>query len=1023
MTATNNVPKFASFRPKPKPAPVPTEESKKNVTPVDVGKEKASRVRAPSPRPAQSPSHRHTSSSQLFFSDRRGDANLLRYGTFDRSGIPVYHRFGQGHVLGLPLDQKIDRHESTSTAISTTPARKRQQRLLTDKRLNKSTHRALRLVNNNLNNNHLVPALNQDFIPITSYNLPGGHGHDQEDDIPRLDYCDMQGHLDVHVPPDPDTFYEPDVDVVVDTEVTKKHSLLARRTKEHPEDIQNWLDLIEHQEAMFSFDRPSEELTASDKAHLAQIRISIYEEALKKTKTDQRSQPRLWRGLLTEARVAWDHAKMASKWKEVLAQHPYSIDLWWLYLDFTQSSFTKFKFEDCRLAFLSCVDALRSSAETISVEIYLHILVRLTSMIYDCGYQELALAIWQANLEYHLMNPDEYQQVGPLSMFEEFWESEAPRIGESKAKGWSSSNALDCQPYESTPLLEAKPSTTPLQDFQRREMDAMRKLQYPGRTCDDVCEDDPFHTVLFSDLEAYLHIIPPGTSAILIVEAFLCFCGLPPLTLLAAHQKEWWSDPLLPHQAARVSDNDCEAAQALHTFEKSPKLSYNSFRMTTKSLFEHSFNLRNERLDPDLLRQVLKLVATRFPDQDSIGQYLLAFESRHFPADACRTAKQLLKTRPSNLRLYNAYSFVESSRGNFDKANQVRSMALSLQKDEMAFATLESLQLYHDWVWQALDRKDPLQALWRLVCPNGKGLEQASTASSPSHESILHTRLLLGERSETGLLHGELEIAVLSTSLLALLIYLVNDSEAGSALEIHQGLIAWMKSHNMSQSIYAELHAQSIADFLAYHATHAAIIKPALIRNALEPLIALFPNNIILLSLYAKNEARFAIDDRVRTILHSSTLRSGELASVDGWIFAIHYEMLRGEVSGSTENTARALYKRATTSSAQYSLDLWIAYLEFEHKQLLKEEARMTKRSKKDGGRDYCADRVRTAMHRIKEAFHNGLSRLPWCKDFIMLAFSPDFERVFEDEEKWKFYKSMHEKEIRLYVDLDEAGQ
>ncbi|KAI8932590.1 hypothetical protein NX059_010094 [Plenodomus lindquistii] len=1008
-----NIPKFASFRPKPKPAPDPPEEPNAKVT----TNEQPVRSRKAPPPPPPSQPDKEPSSSKSYYSDRRGDVNVLRYGTLNRYDIPAYRRFGYGFVLGLSTEHKIDREESTSTSISITPTRRRQKRLLTDKKLNKSSHRALRL----LNHSHDAQSFDQDFIPVTTSTLAHDSSDDENSQLPQPEYRDIQGRPNHDKILDPDTHYEPDADVIIDTEVTKRNSRLGQRTKEEPEHVQNWLRLIELQEDMLKLERPSDDLTASDKAHLAQVRISIYEEALKKTKTDQNSQATLWRGLLTEARRVWESTKLATKWKHVLAKHPYNTDLWWLYLDFMQSNFTSFKFEDCRSAFLQSAKALHSSPTIIPSETYLHILIRLTSMIYDCGYQELALAIWQATLELHLMRPQTVEGTAAPTALEEFWESEVARVGEIGAKGWkNSASSVDSPTSDPLPLVEADPSSDVLEDFQRRELDAMTKLQYPGRMTDEVREDDAFHTILFSDIVDYLDIVPFGTSAVLIVEAFLCFCGLPPLSRLAAYQSEWWSDPFLSHRSNDGSRNESGASQDVSAFGTLAYSSSSSYQMTTRLLFEQSFTLRNLRMQPNPPRQLLKLVASTLSDQDIIGEYLLAFESRHFPLDIPKTAKQLIKARPASLRLYNAYGLVESRRGNKDKANQVFSMALSIQKGGIALSTREYLQLYHDWVWEALHRGAHKEALWRLVSPAGKIPEPPPQDKAPDHDLLLQTRHLQSERSERALLRDEYEAAILSTSLQALTVYLTSDANVDAALDIHRSLASWMTSHKMSSSIYAEVHAQQIADLLACYATHAPIVKPALIRITLEPLIAQFPNNTILLSLYAANEARFAIDDRVRGIIYKNTLQGSAEPSVAGWMFAIQYEVQRGEVAGSTSHSVRALYQRATTSAGQHCPDLWISYLQFELKQLRNEEAKTRKITEKGGGKDR---RVHAARQRVKDTFEDGLRQLPWCKEFVMLPFLEEFTGVFEDEKRWSFYRVMQEKEMRLYVELDESGR
>ncbi|KAF1947548.1 DUF1740-domain-containing protein [Clathrospora elynae] len=997
----SSVPKFTSFRPKPKPAPEPSKEPPRQQKAEKPRKEKdrSERIRPPSPK--RQVREQHIVSNNDYFSDRRGDADVLRYGALNRYEIPPYRRYGHGFVLGLSPDQKIDREHSTDSKIYVTPAtRRRQERLLTDKRANKSSERALRLVKTG----DSVADLDQDFIQLSTH-VKGTRDDSEDDDqeTPGMDYRGIHGPKSTE-PADPDLQYESDTDVRIDTEVTRQNSELVRRTRDHPEDLQGWLALIDHQEAMLKLERPSAELTASDKAHLADVRVAAYEEALKKIGKNLTSQLKLYEGLLNEARLAWDGAKLASKWKEVLAKHPQSVELWIMYLDFVQSSFTSFKYEYCRSTFFRCLDALRTNTNGVPAATTLHILLRLTSMIHEAGYQELALAIWQALLEFHLMRPGEAN----LQNFEEFWESEIPRIGEPEAKGWKYDSTDDASPPGPPPIQEQDPSGSVFDDFRRRETEAIAKLRYPGRTSDDAGDDDAFHTVFFSDLEPYLKVLSAETPATLILEAFLCFCGLPPLPHLATHQQEWWSDPFLQRHWHSASQRANESISFTDTLERFTNCPVKGFGMTIELLFEQDFSLDGIRLSADFIRQTLKLIASEPSSDEVIGEYLLAFELRHFPSDAFKTAKRLLKVRPSSLRLYNAYGLVESRRGNSAKADQVFSAALSMQKGDTLLTTPGSLELFRNWVWEALNRGEQTEAMWRLV--------------------------ILSKTSERALLGQDYASAVIVTTLLALLTYLSNSCDASLALSTHQNLTSYLTSHALSSSPVAKLHAQAIAVFLTYHATHAPIVKPALIRTTLEPLISQFPANTTLLSLYAANEARFSIDDRVRDQMRRGR-GSDEEREVASWAFAIHYEMLKGEIAGSTSHSIRALYKRATTDSiASHCSALWKAYVHFELAQLAQELARRpqpNRRSRKDEAvkekekknsskEGKWETRIEDAEQRVKDAFYAGLRSLPWCKDFVMLAFT-DAGRVFGEEEKARVYRVLLEKEMRVYGEVDEA--
>ncbi|KAJ4373414.1 hypothetical protein N0V83_003709 [Neocucurbitaria cava] len=1019
----SNVPKFASFRPKPKAAPEPPKELR-NPSSRERPLQEKTRTKATSSLQSERPANsRDTLTSRAYFSDRRGDPDVRKYGTLNRYDIPAYRRYGHGVVLGLAPDQRIDRDQTTDASIQVTPVgRPRQQRLLLDRHLNKSTARSLRL----------LKAGKADIHPSMDYvALPGGGTRKQEDSdhegegLSHVDYRNIESKRRSAEPNDLDTRYESDEGTIkIDAEVTRKNSELVRQTREHPETLQNWLAFIAHQDSMLKLDAPSSELTASEKTQLADVRISIYEEALKKIGKDPHSQMKLYEGLLSEARRTWSETKLASKWNEVLAKHPHSSELWFMYLDFVQSSFATFKYEDCRSAFLKCLNALRASPGTIAFVDVLRVQLRLTRMMQESGYQELALAIWQAILEIHFLQnvPDApFGPEGPVSAFAEFWESEAPRIGEEGATGWMIPNTNDISPSGSVSLYTSNPSDTVFEGFRKREMDAIDKLRYPGRTSDDLGEDDAFHTIFFSDVADYI-IFPLETPFMFVMQAFLCFCGLPPLPEDISQQHKWWSDPFLQRQLNSTSPSQEQPSHFMQNLNRFSKCPLQSFSMTSELLFEQDFSLDAIRLSPDFIRRALKLLVTDASYGETIGEYLLAFESRHFPADAVKTAKRLLKARPSSLRLYNAYGVLESRRGNTVKADQVFSLALSMQKGDVTFSTPSSLQLFSNWTWESLHRGEQTEALWRLGSPLGKVSGRNEQHERPGHGHLLATRKVLAETSERALLQQDYQSAVLATSLLALTAYLSSDCKPEPAIVAHQHLSSWFDSHKLSASPSAELHAQQIARFLIHHATHAPIVKPALIRETLEPFIYLFPNNTVLLACYAANEARSSIDDRVRSIMHQTARQSSDSVGVVGWAFAIHFETLKGEIAGSTSHSIRALYNRATEGIGAHCPALWLANLRFELQIAFQEQKKCAERklakSKKKGSGEA---RASAAGARVKERYYEGLKCLPWCKDFIMLAFT-DAREFLTEEELWRLYNIMMEKELRLYVELDEPS-
>ncbi|KAF2641790.1 DUF1740-domain-containing protein [Massarina eburnea CBS 473.64] len=1022
----SNIPTFASFRPKPKDPAQPDKEPTRPDRPDKshtISREKKSRGKA---RPKETSRHQLDSQSRehdaapsnVFFSDRRGDRDIEKYGTFNKYDIPAYRAYGYGHVLGLSRDWKIDRDRSTDTEVVIMPPRgRRPKRLLADKHPSRDNTRAIKFIK--VAKTEDDPGA--DFIALSA---TGKRKHEDDEQDEWDDYRRLDRDALATKPSDPDAEYESETVDSTYPEVTQRNAALVRRTREHPEDLDAWLHLIHHQEEMMKIERSSSELTSSDKQNLADIRISAYEQALKKMSRDGASQVKLYSGLMKEASRSWDEGRLAKKWSEILAVFPYTEELWTQYLDFAQSSFTGFRYETCRATFSECFKKLQQGPAGEHAKFILHVLLRLTMMTQQAGYQELALATWQALLEFHLLEPKSSpaKSLGEkLRSFEEFWDSEAARIGEEGASGWANFNE-DIVP----PALGPDPSEAPAtsaavtDEFCEREVDNMHKLRYPGRTTDEIGEDDPFHTVLFSDVEHFLRLLPPDTNTTFIVDVFLCFCGLPRTIQQNNNPSQYQLDPFLQSTfVVSPSDekNPDTFAQIFQNYSSTP---IQHRQMTTELLFNQAFPSNPDIINTTFVRRVLKSLTADDSADESLGEYLLAFESNYFPHEAHKTAKKLLKARPTSLRLYNAYALAESKRGNSLKADQVFSAALSMQKGGMPFSTPGSLELFSNWMWNALRQGQNEEALSRLVCPTG----QIPAATNPEQAAILRTRTVLAELSERSLLGDDTFTAVMSTSLSALLAYLSSGEKPESALSTYGNLTKWFTDRQLSQSPAAELHAQAIARFLAHHATHARIVKPSLLRTSLEPLIACFPNNTILLSLYATNEARFSIDDRVRDMMHRNILANPTERSIISWTFLIHYETLRGSIVGSTSHSIRALYFKAEDDIGAHCPALWKQHVLFEMAEARKESAkRPSKKPRKDEKKRKERNRVEEAYRRVREVFLRGVTCLPWCKDFMMLAFTHLGDEFLGEEERRKVYNAMVEKELRLYVELEDGEE
>lgn len=214
-----------------------------------------------------------------------------------------------------------------------------------------------------------------------------------------------------------------------------------------------------------------------------------------------------------------------------------------------------------------------------------------------------------------------------------------------------------------------------------------------------------------------------------------------------------------------------------------------------------------------------------------------------------------------------------------------------------------------------------------------------------------------------------------------------------------------MEAKDLALSTTSELVYQAKARLLYHHATTARLFKPALARTELVDSIHRFPKNTMLLSVFAWNESRFRIDDRVRSVLQQHTLPDAQRndstsalgsSTLIPHLFSVYTELHRGVSAGSTTNSARAAFEAAVTSdSGRCSAAAWKLYVLF--------ELRLGDKS------------------RAKDVFYRSVRACPWAKELVLLAFrEPGLRGNMDMQELKKVWNVLVEKELRIHVDLEE---
>jgi hypothetical protein len=793
-----NVPKFASFRPKPTIA-VPEEakaekssERKHHSRGKDETRDKDPRWRHHEHR---SRSRERTTPQELkiepsrvqpkdeptsvFVIDRKGDEKNVVYGSIHRYSVPPFHRFGAGRVLGAPSDTKIDRDYRDEQGIVLSNWRDfrsgfREKYIFS--KLEKERPRLLKIrpqVETEGQN-----GLEVDFIPLQGPRVRkrkrGGNGDEDNSgsDYDERDYRSIYGKAkSKDQPPDEDFEYAAESDssgseagrtMKVDASTRQKNIELSRKVEDSPQDVEAWIALIDHQDALIRMQNDRHRVTNAEIRSTADIKIHMYEKALGKARS-LKDREKLLLGLMKEGEKIWEVKHQAERWEQISKDNIGSLLLWTSYLNFKQTTFSSFRHEDIKEVYLKRINTLSKAAfdsragEASSLYRQLiYLLLRFTLFLRESGYSELAVSIWQGLLEVNFFAPNlQLSETEAMKSFGAFWETEVPRIGEDCALGWSHFVANEDSPDAPDALFDEATDVLNNKDLFRTwaaaERVRMMGARAPAKTMDEVAEDDPFRVILFSDIEKFLIRLPLRSPDLqnLVLDRFLLFCRLPAVGSLDLEDSKKWSGDafvcghLLEYDMEWIKEANFPASHE-ESEESDPDTSINvpipSFSISSEVLFGASGWSRMEPWKGKYLgdfgpvsyqwvRNTLKqLTETYFTE--NLAEYYLAFEFLNEPATIKKISKSLLKQHPTSLRLYNSYALIEWSRGNRDVARGVFSAALNLRGSVTEIDwDRNSILLWRSWIWACLTEQDNNTALQHLLSISDGSLNAGITLS------------------------------------------------------------------------------------------------------------------------------------------------------------------------------------------------------------------------------------------------------------------------------------------------------
>lgn len=759
--------------------------------------------------------------SNAFIVDKTGDPKNWEYRSLYPHEVPSYFRFGAGKVIGLSRHITIDRLASNNKILilDNQYDRPRKREKAAFSTLNKAGSKILRVRLEQDEPRGID--VNADFIPVYHSKEPTQQGEPSET-TPRsyLNASDERRTKTIDQPIDLDLRYGSETSTSDNDDVGRSHQLdqlvlqrraeLSRVIDADPTNCDAWLDLVDHQDKILGLDLKSTKLgsTQAERHSVSEIKISIYEKAIKSV-ANTKGKERLLLEMMTEGSKFWNSEKLSSKWQSLLEHNPASPILWTRYLDFKQSESSTFRFDEIRIIYLNCLAILQNARKGNVVDhdaIYknqIYIILRLTILMRESGFSEYAIALWQSMFEFIFYKPLQFQQKdylsgGPLeskalSAFEDFWESEVPRVGEDHAEGWAKYSLCGGKSIEPKTATEglSESSTRGFESWTPLERRASLLSRSPARTTDNIEENDPYRVILFSDVEFVL-IEPPNPAGwFLLIEALLVFCHLPPyaLGLTDDHLRIWMQDPFLRNEILHHSrqplsfwqpqtvaveshsqrqDEFHNKSDSKNPHNSSPfRFSMPAYYLSTHSLFaitgtwfsafdswEKEYYGDDGPVEIEWVRQMLKaLVQLDFVSCHFI-EYFLAFELRQEPSTVEKTAKRLIKNSPFSIQLYNSYALLEYQLGNAKSAESVIVTTINMSMTMSDTTHRESVLLWCTWIWESLSSGQPMLALERLLTFPDQNITGARTqhGSALLHHDAAFEPAIINRAQEVRLL-------------------------------------------------------------------------------------------------------------------------------------------------------------------------------------------------------------------------------------------------------------------------------
>ncbi|XP_062093222.1 uncharacterized protein LOC133798764 isoform X2 [Humulus lupulus] len=294
-------------------------------------------------------------------------------------------------------------------------------------------------------------------------------------------------------------------------EFLRKTREFNKMTRERPHDEKAWLEFSEFQDKVAAMQSQK-----GARLQTLEKKISILEKAVELNPDNEQ----LLLCLLKAYRSRDSIDVLIGRFEKILVENSGNYKLWKEFLGLFQGEFSSFKVSEMRKMYSNAIQALSAACSRHSKQVYhaaksfsldsaqvqlelglVDIFLSLCRFEWQAGYQELATALFQAEIEYSLFCPSLLlTEQSKQRLFQHFWDSDGARVGEDGAFGWST--WLEKEEENRQRVLKEEAST----DVEEEGgwtgwSEPFAKNKISGGNSDSVAKDDIVGEELQSELE------------------------------------------------------------------------------------------------------------------------------------------------------------------------------------------------------------------------------------------------------------------------------------------------------------------------------------------------------------------------------------------------------------------------------------------------------------------------------------------------------------------------------------------